>query len=460
METSHGNPMFEHEGYLYIISKESVDKIIWCCRNYRHRQCRGRIHTINGQVTELVGNHNHEPVHSAGEVAEARTQMVHAAKQTINTTHNIVANGVSNLSDRAIASLPNLQNLKRTVQRNRQMHQNPLPLPANRNSFIIDPIFTITNRDRTFLQFDSGPIDQRMLIFSTKNQLKMLKNSSHIYLDGTFDVVPELYFQLYTIHVQYLGHILPAVYVLLPGKKQILYKNMFKELKNLVPDFDPLNVMIDFERASMNAIKNLFPTTVLNGCFFHLCQNVYRSVTRLGLKTLYGENENFAQQMRCLPALAFLPILDIIPTFEQIKAQFPDEGKPVLTYFEENYIGVRSRLSRPRKVPKFDILLWNVNTNTLQGQHRTNNVVEGWNNRFSSLMNCSHPNLWKFLKGLKTEQSYVDAQIIQARAGVRQARKREQIRRETRILNILNETTTTNFEKVLALAQNISLKSS
>ncbi|CAF4684707.1 unnamed protein product, partial [Didymodactylos carnosus] len=72
-------------------------------------------------------------------------------------------------------------------------------------------------------------------------------------------------------------------------------------------------------------IKSLFPTTVLNGCFFHLCQNIYRAVTRFGLKTLYGENENFAQQIRCLPALAFLPIGDVIPTFEQIKYQFPAE---------------------------------------------------------------------------------------------------------------------------------------
>ncbi|CAF1314959.1 unnamed protein product, partial [Didymodactylos carnosus] len=221
--------------------------------------------------------------------------MVYEAKQTVNTTHDIVASGVSKLSDYAITSLPNLQNLKRTVQRIRQKHQNPLPLPTNRDSIIIDAIFTKTNRDQTFLQFDSGPTDQRILIFSTKKQLKMLKNGSHIYLDGTFDVVPELYFQLYTIHVTYLNHILPAVYVLLPGKKQCLYKTMFKELKNLVPDFDPLNVMIDFERATINVIKSLFPTTVLNGCFFHLCQNIYRAVTRFGLKTLYGENENFAQ---------------------------------------------------------------------------------------------------------------------------------------------------------------------
>ena len=235
---------------------------------------------------------------------------------------------------------------------------------------------------------------------------------------------------------------------------------MLQEIKNLASNFDPPNVMVDFERASMNAIKNLFPTTTLHGCFFHLCQNTYRSITQNGLKTLDDENEKFSQQIRTLPALAFLPVADVIPTFEQIKIQFPAEGEPVLNYFEENYIGVRSHLSRPRKIPKFDIPLWNVNTNTLQGQHRTNNIVEGWNNRFSSLINCHHPNFWKFLRGLTKEQSYVDAQIIQAEAGVRQARRREQIRRETRIFNLLNELTTTNFEKVIALAQNITLKSS
>ncbi|CAM4949605.1 unnamed protein product, partial [Rotaria socialis] len=277
---------------------------------------------------------------------------------------------------------------------------------------------------------------------------------------GTFSVVPELYFQLYTIHVEYLHHILPTVYVLLPGKKQCLYREMLRQIKNLLPNFDPPNVMIDFERASMTAISKSFPVSNLSGCFFHLCQNVYRSVTRLGLKTLYSENENFAQQIRSLPALGFLPAADVIPTFDEIKDQFPVEGEPVLKYFEENYIGVKSRLSRPRKSPKFDISLWNVNENTIQRKHRTNNAVEGWNNRFSSLMNCNHPNFWKFLKGLKKEQSFVEAQVIQAEAGVRQTRNREQIRREIRILNIINEPTTTNFQKVMALAQILSLKRS
>ncbi|CAM4852135.1 unnamed protein product, partial [Rotaria magnacalcarata] len=68
-----------------------------------------------------------------------------------------------------------LQNLKRTVQQILKRLQNPLPLPENRNSLVIDSLFTKTNGNHTFLQYDSDPIDQCLLIFSTKKQLKMLE---------------------------------------------------------------------------------------------------------------------------------------------------------------------------------------------------------------------------------------------------------------------------------------------
>ena len=101
-----------------------------------------------------------------------------------------------------------------------------------------------------------------------------------------------------------------------------------------------------------------------------------------------------------------------------------------------------------------------MNDKTVQGQVCSNNVVEGWNNRFSSLLNCKHPNFWKVLNGLKKEQSHIDAEIVQADAGVRQSRRKDQVRQETRILNILNVPTTTAFEKVMTLAEIISLKKS
>ncbi|CAF2187978.1 unnamed protein product [Rotaria magnacalcarata] len=157
---------------------------------------------------------------------------------------------------------------------------------------------------------------------------------------------------------------------------------------------------------------------------FPLCQNVYRAVIRFGLKTLYSENEDFAKQICSLPSLALLPVPDVIPTFDEIKMQFPAEGEPMLKYFEDYYNGVKGRLSRPRKAAKCDILLWNVNDNTIQ------------------------------------EQSYVEGEIIQALVGVRKSRRIHQIRQGTRILNIMNEPTITNFEEVMALTHIISLKKS
>ena len=129
METSKGKPIFEHESYLYIINKESGNKVIWCRRNSR----RGRLHTMSGQVIKVVGEHNYEPIHSVREVIEARTKMNTAAKQTVRTIHDIVTDGVANLSDDGITSLPSLQNLKRTFLRIRQKHQNPFSLPTARD---------------------------------------------------------------------------------------------------------------------------------------------------------------------------------------------------------------------------------------------------------------------------------------------------------------------------------------
>ncbi|CAF1290417.1 unnamed protein product [Didymodactylos carnosus] len=91
--------------------------------------------------------------------------------------------------------------------------------------------------------------------------------------------------------------------------------------------------------------------------------------------------------------------------------------------------------------------------------HITNNVIEGWNNRFASLVDCAHSNIWKFLRLLKKEQSMVEAELIQAETGVRRPKRLVTERQKKRIMNILDEQSTTNLDKVLALANNISLQS-
>ncbi|CAF4381539.1 unnamed protein product [Rotaria socialis] len=54
-------------------------------------------------------------------------------------------------------------------------------------------------RNDTFLQFDSEPRDHRLIIFSSPEQLKILKETEEILIDGTFKVTPVIFTQLYTI---------------------------------------------------------------------------------------------------------------------------------------------------------------------------------------------------------------------------------------------------------------------
>ena len=86
-----------------------------------------------------------------------------------------------------VARLPNFKYIKRNIQRQRQ--QNDLPkLPLDKNFNIIPGALTTTLRNDNFLQFDSGPGDNRLLIFASIYQLEILESTEEILIDGTFKV--------------------------------------------------------------------------------------------------------------------------------------------------------------------------------------------------------------------------------------------------------------------------------
>ncbi|CAF3824596.1 unnamed protein product [Rotaria sordida] len=88
----------------------------------------------------------------------------------------------------------------------------------------------------------------------------------------------------------------------------------------------------------MNAIRSCWPQSNVNGCFFHLTQNIYRQVQQAGFTIKYGNDEEYAHAVRMLPALAFLKTNDIFSTFEDIDdLQIPDLD-PLYNYFEDSYI--------------------------------------------------------------------------------------------------------------------------
>ena len=82
------------------------------------------------------------------------------------------------------------------------------------------------------------------------------------------------FFQLYIIHAYYHCVLLPCVYALMTGKETQNYKSMLLQLKeaalNLGVELKPKYIMIDFERAVMNAFQHHFPLITILTCMFRL----------------------------------------------------------------------------------------------------------------------------------------------------------------------------------------------
>lgn len=142
-----------------------------------------------------------------------------------------------------------------------------------------------------------------------------------------------------------------------------------------------------------------------------------------GIKTKYEDEKDpdFSLHIRELAALAFVPVEDVVISFEKLtitKFFTKNEAilKPLIEYFEETWVN-KSRREGRRKNPKFPLSLWNCHEATKNDLPRTNNAVEGWHNGFSSLLGADQPSLWKFIKGLQKQQGLNEIKIERYIAG-------------------------------------------
>ncbi|CAK9304070.1 unnamed protein product [Gordionus sp. m RMFG-2023] len=106
--------------------------------------------------------------------------------------------------------------------------------------------------------------------------------------------------------------------------------------------------------------------------------------------------------------LAFLPIHDVKRGMEYLKTILSDKNKELLIYFDKNYVNGELRYGRnsQRQVePLFPPETWNVFNVTIAGENRTNNVCEGWNNRFQHIIGHKKPKIWELIEKMRMETS-------------------------------------------------------
>jgi len=193
----------------------------------------------------------------------------------------------------------------------------------------------------------------------------------------------------------------------LPAKTELIYEAMLKQVKVVCRKLNPVRIMTDFETAATDSLKKTFNNAKMNGCFFHFKQAIIRNFQKHdAVWSTYKKDFTTTLTLNMLLALAYVKIEDVPQAFDDLMASeyfkeaydtddddILDEKtnalKHILSYFESTWIRrFNIRTGRPKR-GLFSLDMWNVHQQVLSGFHKTNNVCEGFNGGFNSMLHAA-----------------------------------------------------------------------
>ena len=269
--------------------------------------------------------------------------------------------------------------------------------------------------------------------------IQNLLENEYIMTDGTFKVVPHPFIQLKTFNFfvyidadinnrQRIRKLLSPLYILGTHKDQNIYEMMMQQLQVWANNHHIIirwqRIMMDNEVAMINAVRNLVPNINISLCYFHVCQAIQRWLTEHGLILAYKERGDFYIFVRILRALAFLPINQVMDTYNNGLNDLYELALQYLIYFfnpNDNEDEIDLAIARMNAFMQYmeinyindaKIPLWNVYN---LDDHRTNNDLEG-NSRLPKRPNT---NIWYFVNGIRNEQRTEDLMVAQLNRGLR-----------------------------------------
>ena len=293
------------------------------------------------------------------------------------------------------ASSLTFKKLESSMCKRRRLELPKLPIsPEEFVELLIDSPFSSNHR----LTIRDG--NDTAILFATDLMISKLLETDTIHFDGTFKVVPHIFYQLFTIFIQYKGHAIPALHILMTSKSENLYTAVLSSLHQYIPDFSPLMAICDFEKAPRNSFMKIFPHILLVGCWFHYTKALHDKIKKLGLSKLYLTNKAFKKWVHQLMALPFLTEEEIHPTFVGIHLELlglTDLELELVSsfkmYFIKQWIDGSQGLS----------IFYNEVT--------TNNGAESYHNTLKTYIKTNHPNTWKFMSAMDKILSDYDLEV-------------------------------------------------
>ncbi|KAI6649974.1 hypothetical protein LOD99_6338 [Oopsacas minuta] len=199
----------------------------WLCE--QRGVCKARVHTKGMVIVKRTNEHSHGPDEQAADCCEAKAGMMRKARESQDGTDHIVSESLLTASEGTAAKLPKLDNLKRTMQRQRASVLAAPAQPTTLAELALPAVYQQTAKGEQFLLYDSGADDvHRFLIFGTQHNLGMLRRSKIWLADGTFKTAPPLFVQVYVVHglrggddPMKTGHLLPSLSCYCPTRRRL-----------------------------------------------------------------------------------------------------------------------------------------------------------------------------------------------------------------------------------------------
>lgn len=129
--------------------------------------------------------------------------------------------------------------------------------------------------------------------------------------------------------------------------------------------FKPSAIVVDFETAIHNSIKNVWSDTRIIGCWFLLCQAWFRKIQELGLAVEYKNKDSaIGEWLRTCFGLMFFDSTEVKYsfTFDLLSIIPLDDGViKFAEYLTSNYIRDEARYSPQIWAAKSAELTWTIN---------------------------------------------------------------------------------------------------
>ncbi len=162
----------------------------------------------------------------------------------------LVSDVLTTAPTEVVAHLPSSEALQQRYHRIRRKQLPPFPTTCH---FDIPPPYSRTLDGEDFILADKTIGEDRILVFGSLHGLKKLCEAPSVHSDGTFDVVPSPFMQLYTFHSIHHGKMFPRIFCLTTRRTREIYVEILRILREkafslgLQLRFAPQRMTMDFE---------------------------------------------------------------------------------------------------------------------------------------------------------------------------------------------------------------------